>query len=506
MDLLASLGLDSLPEQSTRLTSHPGVIDALENNADARLGFNLCCNCGTRLNVSDDGVNPKSAEKASKSSSKFVQCKGCHRVKYCCHACCKADAEEVTRRGNSNFDEETAFGHSALLCSLLRLCNDDEDAEGELFNEHGGKMNNSKSNSQKQTQAKEAAMYRVQTERESYPATLFNILAESPDWFMDAMTRRIRNVENSRSSEKHRRGKRDRVDHLPNTRESVNSGKRQLVVHIVGASIESELWGWNGKKEQDGAAVLQAYAEASTNILTQFESVPITLESLRLVFIGPDCPKSCKCNVPIPDSKTVLIIETHCCNYGDHNQNESLESLSPPDAIVFFNPGFSCPDYDWSKALSAASTPSKSGAAGPVPFLVTTNTEMEGFADIKCLLDGRCIDATSLPQDILEALDYPTPKSGKHETEDEDKSFFFSENPYHGLRVRQSGTMANDIYVKSRWMFGGLFRKAHGSNKRKTKEDNDKNEGREVHRHAQKKHRGGKNGGNNSKKKNPALI
>ncbi|KAL7520741.1 hypothetical protein ACHAWX_005451 [Stephanocyclus meneghinianus] len=506
MDLLSSLGLDSLPEQSTRLTSHPGVIEALENNSDARLGFNLCCNCGTRLRVPDVGENAKSNEKSSKSSRKVVQCKGCHRVRYCSNACCKADAEEITLQKDNNFEEETAFGHSAVVCSILRLCNHDEDAEGEFFNDDDDTMNNTKSKSQKQDHVREAAVYRVQTERESYPATLFNILAESPVWFMEAMTRRIRYVENPNLSTKQRRGKRDRVDSSPNARPSLNAGNKQLVLHIIGASIDSELWGWNGKKEQGGAAVLQAYAEASTNILTHFESFPTTLEALRLVFIGPDCPKSCKCNVPVPDSKTVLIIETYCCNYGENNQNESLESLPSPDVIVFFNPGFSCPDYDWSNALSAASTPTMSETTGPVPFLVTTNTEMEGFADIKCLLDGGYIDVRSLPQDILEAVEYPPPTCAKHETEDEDKPFFFSENPYHGLRVRQSGTMANDVYVKSRWMFGGLFRKNHPSNKRKTKEGIDKNEEREVHGHAQKKHKGGKKGGNNSKRSNPALI
>jgi len=52
MDLLASLGLGSdLPEQSTRLTSHPGIIKALDggDDDDVRLGFNRCLHCGIRL-------------------------------------------------------------------------------------------------------------------------------------------------------------------------------------------------------------------------------------------------------------------------------------------------------------------------------------------------------------------------------------------------------------------------------------------------------------------------
>lgn len=50
MDLLCTLGLDSPPEQATRLTAHAGIIRSLEENADARLGFTHCCNCGAELN------------------------------------------------------------------------------------------------------------------------------------------------------------------------------------------------------------------------------------------------------------------------------------------------------------------------------------------------------------------------------------------------------------------------------------------------------------------------
>jgi hypothetical protein len=473
MDLLCSLGLDSLPEQSTRLTSHPGIIKTLEDNADARLGFTHCCNCGTAL---DD---------------KVVKCKGCQRVSYCSKSCCKADTEEVRNAGG--VEEETAFGHSAVICSLLKLCNDDEIAEDEIFKDDDISTN------QKPGPAKEAALYRVQTEQESYPATLFNVMAESPTWFMEAMTRRIRYLEDPRSPEKPRRGKRDRE-----AIESPNNpvGNKQLVIHVVGASTNSELWGWdnNGKKDDvAGAPVLDAYAEAATNLLSYFENFPIILASIRLVFIGPDCPKSGKCTVSIPDSKTVLVVETHGCNYGE----QQTMSVPSPDVIVFFNPGFSCPDYDWSAAVATAATSSK---AGSTPFLVTTNTEMEGFADIKCLLDGGYINSKSIPGDILEAVDHSDPKGNKSQVDDEfDGTFFFGENPYHGLRVRQSGTMANDVYVKSGWMFGGLFEKSRGSKKTSIDKADDNEEAEQP----RKKHRSSSSnnkGKGNSKKSNPALI
>mmetsp|Transcript_21661 Transcript_21661/g.43337 ORF Transcript_21661/g.43337 Transcript_21661/m.43337 type:complete len:235 (+) Transcript_21661:1-705(+) len=203
---------------------------------------------------------------------------------------------------------------------------------------------------------------------------------------------------------------------------------------------------------------MEAYAEASTNLLSFMKSFPIGLHSIRLVFFGPDCPqtgtdKRCFVEVPIPDSKATLAVETHCCYYGEKGRQKvaAISSLEP-DAIIFFNPGFSCPDYDWSNALSAASS-----YRDAKPFIITTNTEMEGFADIKILLDAGYIDKRSLPSEILVAVD--DGEDGKPTCNDEadDRTFFLNENPYAGLRIRQSGTMANDLYVKNRWILGGLF-------------------------------------------------
>ena len=50
----------------------------------------------------------------------------------------------------------------------------------------------------------------------------------------------------------------------------------------------------------------------------------------------------------------------------------------------------------------------------------------------------------------------------EYEDEDSERSFFFNENPYAGLRVQQSGTMGNDLYVKNSWIVGGLFHSGGG--------------------------------------------
>eukprot|EP00984_Skeletonema_dohrnii_P005304 scaffold1860_cov83-Skeletonema_dohrnii-CCMP3373.AAC.1 len=107
---------------------------------------------------------------------------------------------------------------------------------------------------------------------------------------------------------------------------------------------------------------------------------------------------------------------------------------------------------------------------------------MEGFADIKCLVDGGYVDSMELPTYIVETVDVESPSNNSgyndnvEEEEDDDdeqnKKFFLCENPYAGLRVRQSGTMANDLYVKSRWVMGGPFQRRSDvvkKKKRKTK-------------------------------------
>ena len=434
----------------------------------------------------------------SKLAKMYLYCtkQGCQRVSYCSKSCRKSDSEHVAQNSNEVEEDVSAFGHSAVICSLLKTCNDDDNAEDDSYNKNNTKSAGKMTGNVKVDPTKEAALYRVQTELESYPATLFNILADSPNWFTEAMTRRVRYLEDCRSPEKIRRGKRDRTAISSTTAtqpsSATNAGNnKQLVIHIVGASSNSELWGWDGTN--DNESVLEAYAEASTNLSSYFESFPITLKSIRLIFIGPDCHKRhSKCNVAISESKTVLMLETHCCDYGRHDR----ESVPAPDVIVFFNPGFSCPDYDWSAALDEAISLSHVGA---IPFLVTTNTEMEGFADIKYLLDGNYIDSKSIPGDILEAVDFPSIKRDC-DIDDANKSFFFDMNPYHGLRVRQSGTMANDVYVKSRWMIGGLFEKDSNSKNQQAKEGAKE----DVHEQPKKKHRSDKKG--NSKKSNPALI
>ena len=293
---------------------------------------------------------------------------------------------------------ETAMGHSAILCSLLKLCNDDEaveegDADASL-----------------DAARREAAIHRVRSEYESYPATLANVLLEGP-CFQETLLRR----------------------HEQN----------ELVVHVVGASNDAELSqgptvaSANGNGDDRG--VCKDYAEALAELADRY-----SIHRIVLVFVGPECPEQAwQETMPMQNGdKSVGTLSISTVRGIYNSQTLSQVSVGAvADIVVFFNPGFTVPDYEhWKETLQSI-------PAG-TPFLSTTNTEMEGIADCQFLLDQDKIQ--SLPPGLADIL-------GVYSTgDDESCTSFFSVNPFCGSRVRQSGTMANDLYVKNRWMLGSI--------------------------------------------------
>ena len=313
-----------------------------------------------------------------------VECKGCRRVKYCSEECRKKDANPPIG------DEEDAMGHSSVICAVLRTCNDDENAEDKATTHT----------------APESAQDRVRSEFESYPATLSNILMEGPCY--------------------------------QGLFKNCSKRNKTMTIHVIGASEKAELW--NGMPNTE---VFNIYSESLTQLAEAFK-----LEKIHLHIVGPECPANLlkeERNVKLVDSTVHFQLQmmTHKANY----DKVLLKSLPEADAVVFFNPGFTCPDYKWEDTMACM----KVGTA----FCVTTNTQNEGVEDCLYLLENNLVPA--LPPMVAEIIGSYAP--------DETGSIFFSENPYAGSRIRQSGTMANDIYVKNRWMCGGIFGKGMSSSK-----------------------------------------
>jgi hypothetical protein len=385
MDLLASLNLEDLPEQQTRIQALFGS----NPDFDLQLGFDSCCACG-------------------KVSTK-VECSSCQRVKYCSKECRRKDSvpSEITDVNVDSTEEgERALGHTSVICAILGLCNDDEAID----------VGDKKELSSFSDDRRNAAVDRVASEFESYPATLANVIMEGPCY-----------------------------------REALEKSKgSRLTIHVIGSSKGSELWGEHPDKKQE-RNVFSCYADALAEISEQFQ-----MKSVVLQFFGPECPESnVDETIEIPPikakkSSTKLRVTTSNVDYDGTmiNQNQST-----PDILVFFNPGFTCTDYEWEKTLFSCMKDNQ------FPFLVTTNTEMEALADMQYLFDRE------LFEDIPQALKFMLENTGAEDQDqssliddgnDGDSSSFFSLNPYCGMRVRQSGTMANDLFVKSRWIFGGF--------------------------------------------------
>ena len=461
MDLLASLHLEDLPEQQTR-TSGPSVASALGADPGCRLGTDRCCTCAAPLRVGGGGKKSSRGGGGSPVPS-AVHCKACRRVAYCSSACRKEDATPAAGGGEEEEGAPSGGGHGPVICALLRLCGPDEDAD-ERF--RGGRFRGGKGGGKggDRREGDEAAEDRVRSEYESYPATMANVLAEHPCY---AGMRR-------------------------GFREGGKGGR--LTVHVVGASLDAELWG-----ELGGAA--DAYADALADLAAE-----VQVEELRLEFIGPDCPAGDKegevRELGSGRSPSRLVLRAHRSDYdagflARPKEDGGREGENPvaADAVVFFNPGFTCPDYSWEGAL---------GSVGPgIPFLVATNTEMEAVADCQLLAEGGYL--RGVPPAIADlVLDGGGGGGHGGEMQGVDPDLFFGENPFAGSRVRQSGNMANDLFVKNRWMFGGMFggKKAEGEEKQKQKQKRKER----VKAKPGEIGAGGKRRKSSSRRDNPALI
>jgi hypothetical protein len=87
--------------------------------------------------------------------------------------------------------------------------------------------------------------------------------------------------------------------------------------------------------------------------------------------------------------------------------------------------------------------------------LTFTILEMEGIADCQFLLDQDRIQ--TIPPAIADMLGMYSPPDDEIVDDTTIISSIFAENPFCGSRVRQSGTMGNDLFVKNRWMLMGIL-------------------------------------------------
>jgi hypothetical protein len=401
-----------------------------------QLGFDACCSCAKPLQLSD---------------KVDICCKTCRRVWYCSRECQQKDACNYGRYkiNNSCDEQEEQEGHSPVVCALLRICYIDDQVEGSL-DPDAKKIPMSK-------KEREASKDRITSEYESYPATLTNILMEVScfEFFLNRM-------------------KKQKVDRSIGRAPIL--AKTSLTIHIIGASEEAEFWGDYKLDHPSCRDVYPAYAEALTDLVAMYNGIT----TIHLIFIGPNCPvknltkrRSIQLDQGIKEKQgdarksgskkrkqnsnptCEVVLQSYRSEYV-----ESLTNIPKPDVCVFYNPGFTCPDYDWSQTLDKFV---ERDDATRIPFFATTNTEMEAISDLQFLYNGRYIDGLPATlREIDDALSDGDRSSVGHS--EAAGNTFFGENPSSGTRVRQSGNMANDLFVKNRWVYGGIFGCGDGSN------------------------------------------
>lgn len=440
MDFLnQSLNLSTLPECQTRITD--AVSKVLELDPSIRLGV---------AEENDmNGVACTTCGKALSANTKVV-CKACRRVYYCSRECRRSDS--------CNLNGDDSQGHSATVCNLLRLCHIDEKVEEALLLDKSSSKKPPVINKSITKEEREASDHRISSEFESYPATLSNIIMNAP-CFIPILEKFTHSLKHQKQMEHHE--------------------KHSLTIHIIGASEEAELWRDYDAKQFTGCD------DVYDGYLSAFSDLASTLKELRkihLIFVGPNCKckekyvertfdedysdfdgdnngrkrkrqhDQCKLIIEAYDSAydtNFLSSSSNLAETGKIQKHSRKISISKPDVAVFFNPGFTCPDYSWLEALDSCKKFSG------IPFFVTTNTEMEAMADMQYLHQKGYID--SLPRSVSDII---SDGIGDHDIDSIEYSnevMFFGENPNAGLRVRQSGNMANDLFVKNRWVFGGTF-------------------------------------------------
>jgi hypothetical protein len=157
--------------------------------------------------------------------------------------------------------------------------------------------------------------------------------------------------------------------------------------------------------------------------------------------------------------------------------------------VFGFNLGLSVPDYSWGAGLAAvhdcAKTIARNGGS-LLPIVCTASSRAEAVQELLLFEqhqilridkeqniaieegeDGgssarllqaarRDITGTSLQHSSSESVEPDAEGDDDSDSEEQQNLIFLQPNVYGWERVQQSGAMANDVYRKSCWLFGGI--------------------------------------------------
>ncbi|GIL73154.1 hypothetical protein Vretimale_4745 [Volvox reticuliferus] len=181
--------------------------------------------------------------------------------------------------------------------------------------------------------------------------------------------------------------------------------------------------------------VLGAAADAELGDLRSWQVIATAVDHhVRIKFVGPEVSEHLA-GTEAQQGRVTMRFEQGTYEQGVRGQRGS-QLPEAPDIYFAFNPGFTCPDYDWvatvkslarvrrSQTGSLLSDGQQTSGTDQVPCLVVaTNTSMEAQMEAEWLNEyGWHGDGPASP------------------------------NPYTSLKLAQSGTLANDLYKKNAWL------------------------------------------------------
>lgn len=245
-------------------------------------------------------------------------------------------------------------------------------------------------------------------------------------------------------------------------------------VYVIGASgVESDVACW------DYCARCLAALAARENI---------SAGTLTVCLVGPEVPEAHHRktillplqeddNMATEDRDECLRIKLYC-HRGNFEGYHAFNYSRQPDAVFGFNLGLSVPDYSWGAGLAAVQDCANAIArnGGPaLPIVCTASSRAEAVQELLLFEQHQILQIGKAQTKVIEegeeggssarllhaARRNTASKSGDrvgHDTEGSEEhqhTVFLEPNIYGWERVQQSGAMANDVYRKSCWLFGG---------------------------------------------------
>ncbi|GLI69088.1 hypothetical protein VaNZ11_013633 [Volvox africanus] len=181
--------------------------------------------------------------------------------------------------------------------------------------------------------------------------------------------------------------------------------------------------------------VLGAAADAELGDISSWQVIAAALDQdVRIMFVGPEVSEHLA-STEAQQGRVTMRFEQGTYEQGVTDQH-GLQHREAPDIYFAFNPGFTCPDYDWTETVKSLVRVRRSPTGGSLGG----GQQTSGTDEVPCL-----VVATNTSVEAQMEAEW----LHEYGWRGDDPA---SPNPYTSLKLAQSGTLANDVYRKNAWL------------------------------------------------------